>query len=162
MSFGSVNNRAQFNSPFVCKDMIHESALDQIENMSQKEIIDTVLSKYAPGRNGASSRVQNFLQFPGLKNLGNTCFANSVLQCLLHTKYIQAYCSQSFHSKYCMSKIKQVFDQELIGPNEVGADTEPSTQNSNRRISSERASKVPKVVQSSQQLKSLIANSKFV
>lgn len=38
---------------------------------------------------------------PGLNNLGNTCFLNSVLQCLLYTTPIRNYLNKSGHSKKC-------------------------------------------------------------
>ena len=40
---------------------------------------------------------------PGLKNFGNTCFANSVLQCLAHTRVFREYCRLGKHSKGCFS-----------------------------------------------------------
>lgn len=42
---------------------------------------------------------------PGLYNMGNTCFANSVLQCLAHTRVFREYCRLGKHSKNCNSDI---------------------------------------------------------
>jgi hypothetical protein len=42
---------------------------------------------------------------PGLYNMGNTCFANSVLQCLAHTSVFREYCKLGRHSKGCFSNI---------------------------------------------------------
>jgi len=35
--------------------------------------------------------------------MNNTCFANSVLQCLAHTPILREYCKQARHSKNCFS-----------------------------------------------------------
>ena len=37
--------------------------------------------------------------------MGNTCFANSVLQCLVHTRVFREYCRLGKHSKNCFSDI---------------------------------------------------------
>ena len=37
----------------------------------------------------------------GMRNLGNTCFFNSVMQCLTHTKALFNYCLSEVHSKEC-------------------------------------------------------------
>lgn len=54
-----------------------------------------------------------------MQNLGNTCFANSVLQCLAHTNYIFAYCAQSFHSKHCHSRISHTVENEFEKTHEI-------------------------------------------
>jgi ubiquitin C-terminal hydrolase len=45
----------------------------------------------------------NFTNPCGLNNLGNTCFLNSVLQCILHTNPLRNYISQD-HMKQCKIK----------------------------------------------------------
>lgn len=141
--------------------MVQEQFLNKTEKMSQKNIIDLVLQKYQQalkrdeGRSRPCREIKEFLQFPGLHNLGNTCFANSVLQCLIHTKYIQAYCANSYHSKYCRSKIKKVFDDELLGV----SDQDGSTQFASADSKSIKSFKQPPTQKS---VKLLIQSSRFV
>ena len=40
--------------------------------------------------------------------MGNTCFANSVLQSLAHTQILREYCSQARHSKNCFSDLSKL------------------------------------------------------
>ena len=49
--------------------------------------------------------LQKMSVLPGLYNMGNTCFANSVLQCLAHTRVFREYCRLGKHSKNCFSDI---------------------------------------------------------
>ena len=50
-----------------------------------------------------SEQLQKMNVLPGLYNMGNTCFANSVLQCLVHTRVFREYCRLGKHSKNCFS-----------------------------------------------------------
>ena len=61
------------------------------------------------GGSGASDleELQKMNVLPGLYNMGNTCFANSVLQCLVHTRVFREYCRLGKHSKNCFSDISK-------------------------------------------------------
>ena len=50
---------------------------------------------------------KKFNVLPGLYNMGNTCFANSVLQCLAHTAVFREYCRLGRHSRGCFSDISK-------------------------------------------------------
>ena len=49
--------------------------------------------------------LQKMNVLPGLYNMGNTCFANSVIQSLVHTRVFREYCRLGKHSKNCFSDI---------------------------------------------------------
>ncbi len=46
----------------------------------------------------------NNRMLPGYGNLGNTCFANSLIQCLVHIPALLEYCRLSRHSEGCTIK----------------------------------------------------------
>ena len=52
--------------------------------------------------------LQKMNVLPGYFNMGNTCFANSVLQCLVHTRVFREYCRLSKHSRNCFSDIAKL------------------------------------------------------
>lgn len=58
--------------------------------------------------------LQKMNVLPGLYNMGNTCFANSVLQCLVHTRVFREYCRLGKHSKNCFSDIAKYKFVEAI------------------------------------------------
>jgi ubiquitin C-terminal hydrolase len=60
-----------------------------------------------------NEKLMKLKTLPGYINMNNTCFANSVLQCLAHTPILREYCKQARHSKNCFSdfaKLKLVED----------------------------------------------------
>lgn len=55
-------------------------------------------SSYTIGSGSSSSKVSgnNFHVPCGLRNIGNTCFMNSILQCVLATPYLNEYMLKTF------------------------------------------------------------------
>ena len=64
--------------------------------------------------------LQRMNVLPGLYNMGNTCFANSVLQCLVHTRVFREYCRLGKHSKNCFSDISKYKFVESVEEFPVG------------------------------------------
>eukprot|EP00347_Sterkiella_histriomuscorum_P016052 403354669 len=97
----NVNSNRSFSN--IRNDFITDQELDLLQAESLKE------SRSNNSKIGAT-QFQKFnqdYQTPGLGNMGNTCFANSVIQCLTHTPHFLMYCMRNLHSQKCPTRILQ-------------------------------------------------------
>ena len=98
-----------------CKD--RQKALVIQQEMAAREQSSLDMGNQAPIYLGSLTRNNSLFQsqvdfqklnvLPGLYNMGNTCFANSVIQCLAHTAVFREYCKLGRHSRGCFSDIAQ-------------------------------------------------------
>jgi len=70
---------------------------------TSEDIISSLLSAYSP----SNTSLKNVGS--GLINMGNTCYLNSALQCLLYTPPLCSYLAKEIHSKNCRMKNEQRF-----------------------------------------------------
>lgn len=75
---------------------------DEIERLQRTNLPRLKASK----TDQKEARLTNML-LPGLGNMGNTCFANSVLQCLVHAPALREYCRLGRHSEGCTIKLHE-------------------------------------------------------
>jgi len=75
------NLKGDDDNPKIISEVFNESFVDSLMNWPHEN---------APGS--------------GLKNIGNTCFLNSVLQCVLYTVPLKNYLNYSEHSQMCNMK----------------------------------------------------------
>lgn len=76
-------------------------------NQQQNQIKDYVSKQTTADTTSNPNDQSGFQLLPGLQNLGNTCFANSVIQCLVHSTYLQNYCIKGRHCGVNYNKLSQ-------------------------------------------------------
>lgn len=82
---------------------IYKSGLNSSEFKDQSQILSLEPNKLSLNWNYAVKIG------PGFENLGNTCFFNSVLQCLTYTAPLVSYLIQIGHKKNCKISVEKVF-----------------------------------------------------
>uniref|UniRef100_A0A915BR66 Ubiquitin carboxyl-terminal hydrolase n=1 Tax=Parascaris univalens TaxID=6257 RepID=A0A915BR66_PARUN len=100
------------------------SALDK--GTLKKEKDKKATEKYLPGSTPKKEDRQGFVAVKGLVNLGNTCFFNSIVQCLLHTHSLSIYVNLVGKQEYVdIPSMKVVIADRTVQVPHVRLDLEP-------------------------------------